>query len=1040
MVFSVTVGLSGGKIGVACATTVPHGGFDASAAICYDCHKPHVAASDRYLFRVLPADGDSGEIALCYSCHDGSGASTNVKTGGANSFVLTSGHRVENLPEAAIDLDLTNRCSSCHSPHSSYATNRRLPKRSIVTSSGSYAVTGADTSWCLACHNDSNDWYVSTTSTPYPSTSNPTKDSTGYPVWGTFPGRTVYLDPAKNGHMRIPAGLPPDPMAPSQTATRVAGDCLWCHSAHRGANAYDGLPATFTVPVASSVVTDRTRGDYAAACFACHGGGSWEESGAVDIQRYAVKSPDDTSATNGHRIKTTGAALPVNAPLPCFECHNPHGSARGNKMLLADTLGKDLEATTSAGVAITAAADVRKFCFTCHSTSDATPKVWDSVAGVYADCTAGMMFEGLRRDGTLLTGQTKPSGYGLDQNYLRLKALGGAEDKHAQASTKSCYDCHGKSYAGAGSPNVHAPTLGVSNGATACYGCHSEYLAMEDNLLSATGGASRLNSYHHVLGSTALDGDHAPATQSSYPTSTSDVFCVSCHGDHDTFNSDKGANLRMTISASSVSATNTDFINPGTTGAPGICVSCHSSSLTKQNGDQRSSGTTYTVSVDATGFAASAHQYKVTATFTASPFRGDCVKCHNDEMTKSYQSSSSLMATMTTFGVHSSPESRILARLGGTLNDPYEEAFCFKCHSKASDSQGSTWTFSYARDRYGVASMSATSVAIYGQVVLGSGAFFAHDPRDYSNKHKASHSDETTGYIGQVAAANKHVECADCHDPHDAGAGARTIGGANGNKVGPAQYGVQALSVTLPSTAWSTPTASAYSWVETATYEYQTCLKCHTRGANAALESWGGAGADAWTDVALEFNPKNTSYHPVMGVTSNDSSVYTAWMKDPWKSVATQTMACSDCHGDVSAAALGPHGSSIKHILKGYWPLDSSGTPYTLSAVSEDTRGLLCAQCHVVDTSTGPRAHLNTNHRSEYCYRCHIIVPHGGMLQGLIGDADSTMPSRYAYNNVKGNLWVAAYKGDGDSSRTDCFVTGSSGCDSHSTTSTTGNW
>jgi hypothetical protein len=222
------------------------------------------------------------------------------------------------------------------------------------------------------------------------------------------------------------------------------------------------------------------------------------------------------------------------------------------------------------------------------------------------------------------------------------------------------------------------------------------------------------------------------------------------------------------------------------------------------------------------------------------------------------------------------------------------------------------------------------------------------------------------------------------------------------------------------------------------TYEYQICLKCHATGTNSALSSWGGSGADAWTDVSLEFNPNNASYHPVFAATSNSSTNYGSWMLAPWSSnVGAQTMTCSDCHGDFSGAAAGPHGSSIKHILKGRWPLNASGTAYTLSTVDSD---LLCKRCHNVSTTTGPAVHRNNNHQNQPCYRCHIVIPHGGALQGLIGDADSTMPSRYAYNNTKSNLFVSAYTGGDGNTRSNCYVTAASGCGTHSQSSGTGNW
>lgn len=975
---------------------LPHGGYGATTRLCENCHKVHQSKTSKYLFSVDATSGSSGEIAACYSCHDGSGSNTNVKTGTQNSFALSSGHRVENVTETAgCSYDLTNRCSACHSPHSGYAASRRLPVRSVVTSSGTYTVTGANNTWCYACHNDSNDWYKSTTSTVYPAMSSPTRDASGYPVTGTYPGKTTYSDVAKNRHAVIPSGITTDPMLPSQTTTRVAGDCLWCHSAHRGQSKYDSLPTTFTAPATTTVSADRTRGDYAAACFTCHGGGSWEASGAVNIKRYAVKTPDDTSTTSGHRIKTTGATLPLNSPLPCYECHNPHGSTRNNKMLLADTLGQNLDATVSAGVVITPAVNVRRFCFTCHSTSDVTPRVWDSVAGAYTNATPSMMYQGLRRDGTLLAGQTRPSGYSLNENYLSLKPLGGS-DHHSESSTKSCYDCHGKSYLTATAQNVHAPSMGISPGGVACYGCHSEYQPMEDNIGTTVGGAARLTSYHHVLGSASNEGDFAPATSSTYPTSSTDVYCVSCHTDHDQFNSNKGANLRSNIVSPTVITTNTDFIAPGATGSPGICVSCHRVGLTKQNADQASSGTTTTVSINATGYAASAHRYSVVSTFGSSPFRADCAKCHNDTLAKTWQTNPT---SLNAFGVHTSSESRILAALGGTLANPYEEQFCYKCHSRASESQGSTWTATFMRDRYGVASMSATSVAIYGQVTKT----YGHKVGSYAGKHKASASDETRAYL----SANKHVECADCHGVHDAAKGTHIKGT---NVASPALYGA-------PGVAWSAAPASEWTTVALnpvtvgSTYaEFNICLRCHS-GYNTALATWDDASTDTWTDVALEFNTKNDSYHPVFGAlpatdlgSNNGSSRLPNdnRLGGQWTAGRGATMYCSDCHGDsvASAPAQGPHGSAVDHLLKGpntTWP-GTNGQYY----LGGDLSDLFCLNCHpnLNDTAQTNGVHSRGSHRGSFtnggCTRCHLKLPHGGKISRLLVDADSAQtPTRY---------------------------------------------
>ncbi|MBN1153079.1 MAG: hypothetical protein JXA58_07705, partial [Dehalococcoidia bacterium] len=238
---------------------------------------------------------------------------------------------------------------------------------------------------------------------------------------------------------------------------------------------------------------------------------------------------------------------------------------------------------------------------------------------------------------------------------------------------------------------------------------------------------------------------------------------------------------------------------------------------------------------------------------------------------------------------------------------------------------------------------------------------------------------------------------------------------------------------------------------KTAGYEYEICFKCHSGfnsayvpgaapvGANATF-SWGGSGASAWTNVALEFNPNNTSYHPVVAPTNNSATVYGPYMLSTWTAVSAQTMACSDCHGDSDlTVAAGPHGSAIPRILKGSWPMRTDGTAYTLGG---SYAGLLCAQCHrVATTNPSPGVHKSNNHGGVACYRCHIAVPHGGALQGLIGDANSSMPSRYAFDSSKASLWVSAYTGGNGDTRGNCWVTAGSGCGTHSTTpGASGNW
>ena len=148
-----------------------------------------------------------------------------------------------------------------------------------------------------------------------------------------------------------------------------------------------------------------------------------------------------------------------------------------------------------------------------------------------------------------------------------------ALNKSMTGTTMTCGDtgaCHN---------NHTASNHGGSPGGQACYGCHGSYQASMEDGAGTTVGSSRASSVHHVMGSATLEGDIAPNT-GTYPTSTTDVYCVSCHADHNYFNLSRGANLRSNIANASGAATsNSDY---SSTSPYGICVSCHATAKAKQ--------------------------------------------------------------------------------------------------------------------------------------------------------------------------------------------------------------------------------------------------------------------------------------------------------------------------------------------------------------------------------------------------------------------------------------------------------------------------
>lgn len=157
---------------------------------------------------------------------------------------------------------------------------------------------------------------------------------------------------------------------------------------------------------------------------------------------------------------------------------------------------------------------------------------------------------------------------------------------------------------------------------------------------------------------------------------------------------------------------------------------------------------------------------------------------------------------------------------------------------------------------------------------------FRHNVLGYSDLHRfwpwSPPADTGDAEDRAYLSANKHVECNDCHNPHTAEPGlhsgnlAHVAAGTNlvadsGPLLG--AFGVEpAWNTTWRYYYGSWLSGGADSWPvtsSTAMMEYQICLKCHA-DFNTNVGSWGGTGAQAWTNVALEFNPVKQSYHPVV--------------------------------------------------------------------------------------------------------------------------------------------------------------------------------
>jgi len=264
-------------------------------------------------------------------------------------------------------------------------------------------------------------------------------------------------------------------------------------------------------------------------------------------------------------------------------------------------------------------------------------------------------------------------------------------------------------------------------------------------------------------------------------------------------------------------------------------------------------------------------------------------------------------------------------------------------------------------------------------------AYYSHPVELAAGIHILSALENAPSFF---SAENRHVECLDCHDPHDAG---------DRESAAPIlQEQVRRASGIAPLYNGS-GAPSDFVWLQPAQYEYQLCFKCHS--SFVSLPTYPPAGWDGMNtitdglakltnvepeqildnrDLALEFNPNNTSYHPVMALGKN-SSIPSESFVQGWS--VSSLVYCSDCHSNPYAASQGsgPHGPML-HLLNertSYITVNAGSTPlYTGQEV--------CFNCHRFENYVnGSSRETDTNFRRSNrnlhqahsdeasCYMCH---------------------------------------------------------------------
>ncbi len=290
------------------------------------------------------------------------------------------------------------------------------------------------------------------------------------------------------------------------------------------------------------------------------------------------------------------------------------------------------------------------------------------------------------------------------------------------------------------------------------------------------------------------------------------------------------------------------------------------------------------------------------------------------------------------------------------------------------------------------------------------------------------------GVGGMSWATNQHAVCMDCHNPHQAKPGTHV---ADGSWYAAPGTSTNAVSNVLTGVTGVQPVWNASNWTQTkdynvlnsADYEYQICMKCHsywgvgpsTDGTTSYISKSGAL----LTDVSMEININNRSGHPV--VVNQLARVGSYAPKElqpeqllsPWtENPGLNTMYCSDCHGSDAESGgttndpKGPHGSTLKYLLKGenqHWPFNANGNLYTMddigiAGIDPGDDGLFCKNCHDIAYPHDQWWNKMAN-KGFKCIECHVAVPHGSPVSRLLGY--DTFPAPYNYTDAtEPNGWL----------------------------------
>jgi len=301
-----------------------------------------------------------------------------------------------------------------------------------------------------------------------------------------------------------------------------------------------------------------------------------------------------------------------------------------------------------------------------------------------------------------------------------------------------------------------------------------------------------------------------------------------------------------------------------------------------------------------------------------------CISCHD---MKGWQHSSHALSSKRTTGRTVDPRERLKFHTvadNGCLN-------CHKIHSAPHRER----LLRFNREENNCLNCHSGAVASFN-IASEIGKRSGHDPRFRSGIH-----DPTERPFNM----RRHVECVDCHNPH----------AARGNPIGRVQ-GTLGQLVRGENLHVSGVTINGLE-IQDARYTYEVCFKCHADG--VARPRVRTRRQVSQTNVRLEFQQSNPSFHPVAGPRRNPDVVS---LIAPLR--VGSVIGCIDCHNSDNSrfaggsGANGPHGSIFAPLLVRNYDRDD----FTMESSQAYS---LCYGCHSRDSIL--------NDESFSLHRFHIV-------------------------------------------------------------------